>query len=196
MTAPKAWTPPWEADPECTYNCIGPVKVPWDWRKFFFQPKGGSFVLTVQDFRIMRKSRELKDYGFRDKHIQNGHHSCGSPVLRQPEVRTIHEFAIERECAYKDAFLAYMDSEKRNLHPDFREAVKAGPAVYPLPVMKNIRAALGLPDGNPEYELRVLQDENKILSRQKEIDRLRAENAKLKAEQTPIVRRPTVKAGA
>ena len=178
-------TPPWQVPDSESH--IGPVKVPWEIRRWYYTPAKGSISRAVQDFRITKKDRRLFDAGFRDKNITEGPtgfmHSNGSPVFDFDEVQRIFDVAEKEESSVKDAFLSLFETDPEyGMTARFISDVKAGPDVYPRSVADKRNEILGLGVLRPDDELAALEAENHVLQKRQKINTLKDVNAQLREE--------------
>lgn len=140
---------------------VGPVPVPWELWRWWFNPLTGKFKTIPQDYTLEVKTMKVLSKGFRDKSVQGRMHNSGSPAFSVEQVEAIFSLAEAEKCSLGEAMLAWATKTKVGLNPDFVEQVEKGPRKYPFALTGESPKSDPLRDAHEE--IRKLKEENALL---------------------------------
>jgi len=178
----------WE-NPEIEPSTLGPVPLPWEIRKFYFNPRSGKFRRAHQKWLLTKKNHDIIDQGFVGKqYVQSSDgfasHVNGSPILSFDDMVSVFDLAEKEAVPLGEAFLKM--SETR---PDWRvtdhfaeRITEKGDKVYSQCTADAYNEMYGLGPSDPLGELKHLEEENRVLKARKQTKEIAAENEALRDE--------------
>ena len=181
--SPRFWD-----DPEVETSMLGPLPIPWEMRKFYFNPTSGAFRRAIQRWHLKRKNPEVIDQGLAEKSFVSAPdgsatHLNGSPVILFSDLVSIFDKAEEDRSSLGETFLLLAKNRPDwRLTNHFVTAVEEGPKVYPAAVADFFNEVYGLGPVNPLRELQLLEGENSTLKARKRSTELAEENSSLREE--------------